>query len=409
MIPRLALVLSELRAGGAEWVVVHLASELAKRGAPTLVVSLGGRGPLADPLEAAGVEVLALESYRGYDVRALFRLGLALRRFRPTVVNVHDLPSLPYVMAACKLLCRRPVVFTAHGALYTGGFPKHRPYHRLAARGLAGLTAVSEEAGVRHCEYLGLPERFSVIRNGVPDRMPTDDQRRAARQELQLPDEPFPSSSESGCEQRPVGVPASAGELGPPEGGTPTEAGVREAFVFLAAGNIRPEKGFEDLIEAAALLRGECPRRPFVVLIAGSAADPDYYAQVLALRERLGLQAEVRLLGFQSEMGPLYAASDAFVLSSRCEGLPLVVLECMMARRPLVATSVGAVPEALADGAGLLVPSANPAQLARAMRQLLLDPTLCQRLARAARQRALEHYSIEAMADAFLEKLEAGS
>ncbi len=360
---RIALVLSELRAGGAEWVVVHLAAELARRGAAPIVVSLGGKGELGGALETAGVPVAALESCRGYDLPAMVRLGRLLRRFRPHVLNVHDLPSLPYVMLAAKLFWRRPVVFTAHGALYTGGFPRHRRYHRLAARGLAALTAVSEEAGMRHCEYFGLPGGFEVIVNGVPDLLPDPSQRRAARERLGL---------------------------------------AEEQFAFLAAGNIRPEKGFDDLVEAAALLRRACPERPFTVLIAGTAADAAYYEQVLALRERLGMQGVVKLLGFEADMQALYAAADAFVLSSRCEGLPLVVLECMMAARPLVGTRVGAVPDVLDHGAGLVVPPAAPEPLAGAMRQLLLDPALCRRLAEAARQKAVERYSVRAMTDGYM-------
>ncbi len=332
-----------------------------------MVVSLQGKGELGAPLEAAGVPVAALESYRGYDLPAMVRLGRLLRRFRPEVINVHDLPSLPYVMLAVKLFWRRPVVFTAHGALYTGGFPRHRRYHRLASRGLAALTAVSDEAGTRHCEYFGLPHRFEVIPNGVPDLVPNDTLRRAARDRLGL----------------------AEGE-----------------FAFLAAGNIRPEKGFDDLVEAAAGLRRACPERPFAVLVAGTAADAAYYEQVLALRERLAMQGVVKLLGFESDMQALYAAADAFVLSSRCEGLPLVVLECMMAGRPVLSTRVGAVPDVLADGAGLLVPPAAPEQLAAAMRQLLSDPALCRRLSEAGRQKALERYSVRAMTDGYVEVFE---
>ena len=153
-----------------------------------------------------------------------------------------------------------------------------------------------------------------------------------------------------------------------------------DEFTFLAAGNIRPEKGFRDLLESAALLRKTCPARAFRVLIAGGPSDKSCYDELLLQQERLGLQSTVQFLGFCPDMQRLYAASDGFVLSSRSEGLPLVVLECMMAGVGIVATRVGAVPEVLNDGAGIIVSRESPEELAGAMRRLMYDTDLRQQM-----------------------------
>jgi glycosyltransferase involved in cell wall biosynthesis len=363
-IRRVVLVVSELRLGGMERVVVHLAQALSDRGVRAMVCCLQRKGPLGASLSATGVPVAALESMRGYDVACVIRLGQALRRFDPDVINIHDLTSLPYTLLASRWFCRRPLVFTAHGALYTGGFKKHRFFHRLASRGLAAMTAVSEEAGERHCEYFGWRRGFDLICNGVPDMPVNLGLGRQVRHELGIGD------------------------------GT---------FVFLGAGNVRPEKGFEDLLEAAAQLREASAESRFVVLIAGLPVDESYSRNLLQKRAELGLTSLVRFLGLRDDMHALYSAADAFVLSSRAEGLPMVVLESMMAGLGVIGTRVGAVSGVLSDGAGLLVDPASPDQLAARMCELMSDGILRKRLVRIAREKALADYSVQKMAGTYLE------
>ena len=90
---------------------------------------------------------------------------------------------------------------------------------------------------------------------------------------------------------------------------------------------------------------------------------------------------------------------DAFVLPSRYEGLPLAILDAMLAQLPIVATDVGSVREAVVDDeTGLLVPPDDPAALAAALRRVLEDHDLADRLGRRARAVALERFTARAMA-----------
>ncbi len=141
-IRRLALVLSELRPGGMERVVVHLASSLRRRGIEPLVVCLQHKGPFARELEAQGITVVALNSVRGYDLCAVADLARAFRRFRPELINVHDRSSLPYAVLANLWGAGRPVVFTAHGLMFDER-SRGRLGIRIAARVISALTAVS--------------------------------------------------------------------------------------------------------------------------------------------------------------------------------------------------------------------------------------------------------------------------
>jgi glycosyltransferase involved in cell wall biosynthesis len=360
---RVALVLSELRAGGAERVVVHLASTLPTLGAAAEIICMQNPGNLAADAEVAGVKVIALHSFRGYDVRAIWRLATQLRRFRPDVINVHDRSSLPYVVLANIMSGRHPVVFSAHGLLVRDEGPRLRD--RLSGGHLAAVTAVSQPAAQEYAHLLGWSGEVDVIDNGVPPVKRSEVLRHEFRQSL----------------------------------------GLREdTFVYVAVGNVKPEKGFEDLLSATVALREQCGGRQFTVLIAGGTADKEYHASLLAQQEKTRLDGAVRFLGFQSHVESLYSAADAFVLSSRKEGLPLVLLEAMSAGLPIVATEVGAVPDVIRHNVdGLLVPPASAGQLAQAMFRLSSDEALRTLLGTAARARIESRYSVRHMAEQYME------
>lgn len=361
---RVAIVLSQLRPGGMERVVVHLAATLPEYGVEPLVVCLERPGQLAGDLADAGVRVVALNSLRGFDVKAIVRLARLLRQFDPSVVNVHDYSSLPYAVLASLTSRRRPIVFTAHGLLYHG-FEKPRLRYTLSARRLAAITAVSPQVAARHGEHLSWTRRIDIVPNGVP---------RIAR------------SAELGRQVR-------------------AELGISpDSTVFLAVGNPRPEKGFEDLLEAAAALRQTAAN--FTVLVAGCLSHSDYCRALLDMQKRLALEETVRFLGFRDDTEALYSAADAFVLSSRSEGMPMVILEAMMASLPVIATRVGGVGDVVSAGGGLLVDAAAPGQLSGAMGCLLNDANLRDALGRRAREYAAANHSVEQMVRLYLRTFE---
>jgi len=107
------------------------------------------------------------------------------------------------------------------------------------------------------------------------------------------------------------------------------------------------------------------------------------------------------LAGGRDDVAAVLARADVFVLSSTSEGLPLSILEAMAAGLPVVASSVGGVPEAVEDGAtGLLVPPRDPVRLAAALERLLVDPALRRRLGSNGRERVREHFGLEAFQQA---------
>ena len=360
---RIALVLTELRAGGMEKVVVHLAKGLAKRNLEVLVVCLQTAGQLASELDDdKRISLVALNSFTGKDFRAILRLRQLFAQLQPSIINIHDYSSLPYVALSNALAKRVPVLFTAHGLLYEG-FEQKKRINRFFSRFITKITAVSAKVSDRHCDYLGWNKPVEIIANGVPENLFENSARERIRQELRCkPDE----------------------------------------FLFLAVGNPRPEKGFEDLIEAFAHLHKDLsPDSGFMVAVAGEMNQSDYCRSLLRRVAELNLKNRFKFLGYRDDVSSLYRAADAFVLSSRSEGLPMVILEAMISGLPLIATRVGGVPDAVA-GQALLVESGAPAQLAEAMQRLMEDDNLRECLGHSGRKQVRERFGVDRMVDGYM-------
>jgi glycosyltransferase involved in cell wall biosynthesis len=144
-----------------------------------------------------------------------------------------------------------------------------------------------------------------------------------------------------------------------------------EALLFTTVAMLRPGKGLEYLLQAVAKMRSRTPVAR--VLIVG---DGEERPKLETLVAALGLTEVVRFVGVRSDVPGLLAAADVYVHPSLSEALPISVLEAMAVGLPVVASSVGGIPEIVADEqTGMLVPPAHADQLAAAMLRLL-DPGL---------------------------------
>lgn len=158
----------------------------------------------------------------------------------------------------------------------------------------------------------------------------------------------------------------------------------------VAAARIFPLKDIETMIRAAAVARESVPDVHF--LVYGSLdADVHYVDRCRALIAELRLEATFELAGHHSKPSELFAEGDISALSSISEGFPYTVLESMACGRPVVATDVGGVREAL-QGYGIVVPPRDHAALGRGVVTLLKDDVLRRRLGRHAREAVLARY-----------------
>jgi glycosyltransferase involved in cell wall biosynthesis len=158
-----------------------------------------------------------------------------------------------------------------------------------------------------------------------------------------------------------------------------------------AVGRLSEEKGFDLLIRAV----GQIVASGYDMKLAIAGGGPEQPKLVRLIRE-LGVEQHVQLMGFQSNLIPIYEAMDAFVLSSRREGLPNVLLEAMALGVPVVATRVAGVPSLLNDGLnGLLTHPNDAGQLVGPLTRLLMDSDLRGKLAQAGQETIQSRYSFD--------------
>jgi glycosyltransferase involved in cell wall biosynthesis len=135
-----------------------------------------------------------------------------------------------------------------------------------------------------------------------------------------------------------------------------------------------------------------------------------YERDLRAEADRLRMADRVVFAGYRNDVPALLAGCDVFCLPSTVEGLPLVVLEAMAQRKPVVATAVGGTPEIVGDGeTGLLVPPGDVDALEQALARVLGDRDLADRLGRAGRERVAAEFSLGAMTDRVLRMYESPS
>lgn len=353
---RIAHLIESDGPGGAERMVASLAGALQARGAENVVVvPERGEGWLARQLDGTGVTIAPGPLDQPFPAVSRW-LASAFRTHRVALAHSHE-----FIMALCGAWAARlagvPHVFTMHGSRYYASRWRRRVALRVAAALSDGAVAVSQSVARHLSRDLWLrASRVVTIPNGAHV---TTVSHSSLRGELGL----------------------QAGDL-----------------LALAVGNLYAVKGHRHLLDALALVAERFPR--LHVAIAGRG---DLAGALRAQAGALGLGGRFHLLGLRSDIGNLLAGADVFVLPSLSEGLPLALVEAMLAARPIVATGVGEIPIVLEHGrAGLVVPPADPAALAGALATLIDDPAHARDLGGAAARRAQAEYTVDTMVDRYV-------
>ena len=165
----------------------------------------------------------------------------------------------------------------------------------------------------------------------------------------------------------------------------------------IVVANLRPEKGHEVLIDAAADVLQRFPDAMFEIVGGGPERD-----SLVARAAARGMTQAFAFLGHRDDVPARLAGADIFVLPSRSEAFPNAVLEAMAAGLPIVASGVGGILELIDDGkTGLLVPPGEPQPLAERICRLMADPASAAALGDAAREEARARYSFDRMVAAF--------
>ncbi len=337
------------------------------------VTGISAPGPNTAAIEAAGIRHVAWRNATrswnlGADLRAFAELVRLLRRERFDLLHTHN-PKPGVIGRVAARLARVPlVVNTVHGLYAT---PEDRPAKRVPVLALEGLAArcsdlelYQSEEDLRWARRIRLVPagRSELLGNGTdlkrfdPDRVDPD---RAAALRAEL------------------GVPA-------------------DALVVGAVGRLVAEKGYRELFAAARAVRRRHPQVRFLVVGGPDLDKADAITEV----ELAAAAADVCFAGWRDDVDDLLAVMDVFVLASWREGVPRSAIEAAAMAKPLVLTDIRGCREvARHDREALLVPRRDPEALAAAISRLASDPALRSRLGEAARRRAQERFSEEAVAE----------
>jgi glycosyltransferase involved in cell wall biosynthesis len=168
-----------------------------------------------------------------------------------------------------------------------------------------------------------------------------------------------------------------------------------EVKTALFVGWVIPTKGITELVEAWSILEPKGWRLEIV-----GPGDAAYQTELMHKFAPINLKF-IGELSHADAMARM-ANCDLFVLPSYTEGFPNVVVEAMALGRPIIATTVGAIPEMLEDDAGILVKCRDTQALVDVLNRLILDPMLCERLGQQAFARAMKLYTIEVVFHAYM-------
>jgi glycosyltransferase involved in cell wall biosynthesis len=324
------------------------------------------------------------------DGLAVLRLGQVLARSGADVVHAHGLRA--GALAALALSLRPtaapvPLVVTVHNAPPPSGVTAavYQALELIVARSATTILCVSADLEDRMRRARARDVGRALVPSGGQAGLGTAVAGETVRRELGLGQDEGGPGRAAGAPGRAPGAPGRAeGGAGRPDGGTARAGGPggpSRRPLILAAGRLAPQKGFATLIEAARRW-GDLSPAPLLA-IAGSGP---LRTELTAAAAPLG--DAVRFLGHRGDMAALLAAADLFVLPSLWEGQPLVLQEALCAARPIVATRTGGIPDLTGEDGALLIPAGDPAELAAAVRRVLISEALARRLADGARARA---------------------
>jgi glycosyltransferase involved in cell wall biosynthesis len=349
---RIAQLIDDLNYGGAEQVVASLSTALRRHGHDVTLVCLREVGSKPIDITAAvasGVRIVELHKPEGLHLPTLRKLMRALRQERIEVLHTHNHLVHHYGALAGKL-ARTPVVLNSmHG---TSSLLNSAKWSQALFRGAGGMS----DRVVAVC---------SQVRTVLSERLQFSDSKLATVDN---------------------GVDLTRFLL------IPRETKDRSSLVFGTIGRLDPVKDHKTLLHAFAQTVHAYPQAQLRILGDGSLLD-----DLRNLATSLSIQGSVRFEGFSLDTPAFLEGLDAYVISSRSEGLPLSLLEAMAAGLPIVATSVGEIPEIVrAADCGWLAPPEDPDALAQAMMAAARSSDRADKAFRA-RRRAGEHYSVERM------------
>jgi len=351
--------------GGAETVFIDLATGLPKDKYRSVVV-IRGKGWVYDELCRRGIKPILLDAKGSFNLTYLLGLRKIIQREHIDLIQSHLLGTNVYC-SLVGLLTGRPVVATFHGVVDIGVNERFKGLKFAAINaGASRIIAVTDS-----------------LLDDITGRTPLNENKARV----------IYNAIDTAAFVRP-----RASTLRQKYGWSENE------IIIGSLGNIRPAKGYDLLLKAAALLEQSPLSYRFVIAGQGKG---QLYESLLALRKELGLEEKVQFLGFIDDAADFLANVDLFLSSSISEGLPLAAIQAMVAALPMVATRCGGYVGLITDREnGVLVEVGDPQAIADGIEMVASDSDLQKTLSENARKYAMSTFDIQIMLDAYAQVYE---
>ncbi|HEY4521872.1 MAG TPA: glycosyltransferase family 4 protein [Candidatus Paceibacterota bacterium] len=367
---KVLFVITKSNWGGAQRYVYDLATNLPKNEFETKV-ALGGEGPLKEKLQENNISVIQIPHLQRdinfiKEVLSFFSLVKIFNKEKPDVIHLNSSKAggIGAVAALISKLWTKnyglKTIFTVHG----WAFNETRTFRAKSiiylsqwiTSVLANNTIILSRHDYR--QALGMPlinqEKFSLIPLGIPENQMEFLPKQNAKKHLLLQT-------------------------------------TKENMVVGTIAEFTKNKGLNYLLDALNILKS--PKLHLVVI-----GDGEEKEKIDNRIENENLKETVTTCGFVPHAAKYIKAFDIFVLPSLKEGLPYTVLESMTAGVPVVASSVGGIPDLIDhEKSGFLTIPQNPESLAKNIKKLVENETLRKQFSRASKTRAIEKFSFASM------------
>jgi len=346
--------------GGAETVFVDLVSRLPQDKYRSVVI-IQGKGWVHDELVRRGFSPFVIKASGSFNWRYLLSIIKIIKNQKIDIIQSHLLGSNVYSSIA-GLICRRPVIATFHG-----GVDIHSKERFLALKfaalnlGANAVVAVSESLKQEIIARTPIKARkVTVIYNGIDTESFHKNKNDSLRKNY-------------GWDSKDI--------------------------IVGCLGNIRPAKGYDVLLSAAALLKNNPVRFRFVIAGQGKGS---LFEKLQRQRTEQMLEENVHFVGFQNDPSEFLSNLDIFLLASTSEGFSIATIQAMASGLPVIVTRSGGPQEiVMHEQTGLMVEPGNPEQIAQALITLSDNHQLFHRIAQAGNEHAIDTFGIEKMLDAY--------
>ncbi|MEX2340901.1 MAG: glycosyltransferase, partial [Candidatus Paceibacterota bacterium] len=320
---------------------------------------VGGDGPLSTKLREAGIRIISLQSLQRdisliKEIRSFFELWRIIRAEKPAILHINSSKAGAIGSLVGRLAGVPKIIFTTHG----WAFNEERPFwQRLILKKIHWLTvllshqtiAVSKEVK-RQMNWPFTQKKMTVIYNGreIKNLHSRDDSRT------------FITKKEPRLEK------------------------FKDDFWSMTIAELHPIKRHDAVIEAMREVVKEFPNTRHLIISDGELKE--------SLKRKIrqaGLDENVFLLGSILEAAEYLKAADLFILASRSEAMPYVIIEACIAGLPIIATRVGGIPEVIEnEKSGLLIEPLNNMALIKAILELRSNKGLRNTMASGALERS---------------------